>query len=809
MIIKDESAEGFEWPRDFVPMPDKWRRRKLTEKERAVWMEFERLYGPIVIGDQAGNEFDVKLPSLSTVGWCALYPLAIYFLRSLSTNIDVQVMTCPRSQWLTWDALFAEFWKRRKRQIEAFRTFLVDWELDEAFKTSNPGKAEIYEAPFKDDRKVLGLHRFEKWNEVADYALRWTSNPSIRDTTLWQHRLTVSRGIDLICSELLANGFQHRGVKSAEVFIMAKLCSPESSWRALQMHKQFDHLTESEVKYFNLAKNSGCPILQLCIGDGGRGFAGNASLSAKYAKLYNTTQIDEAELIRFALSGRVSTKTREDHRVFWKDQTAKPNHNIPTNHGLSEVLRYIRRVHAYWRIHSGAKAIEHDFLPSSNSESSHSTPGRVVDASPIQGCIHYFMLPLLPEGHFPIPKTTKVTSSTTGFRLIDAAEDALVHDSLDVKVKSPENWVGHFCERIIQAKEESSTPLLVHLGIFESFNDRDLEDICLDLVHCLYHVRDEIAVVLSGVSEKTRYQLLKYIGCKNFEIEYRILPFLDFEIGDGILYLGCSETTEKIRDRLTRVLSGGPKEEVASSKNPDWDLFRRVHAQNQGLFQITRTETGEIFRSQISISLSNRETLRFAFGGWSFLQFAELLSRYQAVAPHSKRGYFQLGKMLQSYVHLGRVWADVTFRSQVLTWLKLSLFHARTRQNAITNNTNELVILAILHPAIELAHDLIRNPAFTQVEVVEIRRLSELRWDHERLLKVRGKRIAILIDVISSGRTVASTIEALRFLGFDVLGCFAMLSIGSRKLAVDQYAFCQCTWETLLQLSNVKGKDPL
>ena len=796
-------------PHIIVEPPETLDGRPLNATELALWAKLEGNYGPQVVGDGAGDDDDSELPSPSNLSWCALYPLAIYYMNSPVKKVASTMDRPHGPEWIEWNRLLTAFWQQRDRHLKAFHAFLADWNLSEALRTPREQRSSTHDTPYKEDRKVLGLHKFQSWEEVADYALRWGTNPLIRDTHLWQHRMTVSRGIDLISSELLHNGFQHGGKENTGVFIMAKLCSHESAWRALELNKRFPYLTDAEVAYFQLASENRCPILQLCIGDGGQGFGSNQALAEKFlaSNPSYSRAPDEAALIDFALSGKVTTKTRKQHRVFWSAQVGKSEAVPPTVHGLAEVLRFVRRMHGYWRIHSHGTAIDHNFLNLTTNE--HGIPHlqKSMSARPVDGCLHYFMLPLLSEKYRPAPRPRSRPAGGRIFRLVDAADDALARVNGEIRVKAPEHWVGQFCDRIVKAKDDHAAPLLIHLGVFDRLDEKDLEDACLDLVHCLYHVRDDIAVFLSGASEKTTYQLCRYTACPDFEIAYRILPFLTFGLesnGSIELRLGCSDKIERIEAQLVELLAGGLDAGILRSETEakDWSLYRAVCEQNHGLFRMMPDVQDEVFRAQIQLALDDPEAVRLAFGGCSFAELAALLRGNHAVIPDSTEGYFRLGKFLHTYVHLGRLWADPKFRFEVAAWLRIALHRVRALHQAPAVAKNGLIILAVLHPAIELAHDVIRNTPFADAEVVEIRRLSDLRWDYEPLLKLRGIQVVILVDVIATGGTATRIIDAVRFLGLVPLGCFSVLSIGKRSLGVAEYSFCQCTKNDLVNLTS-------
>jgi hypothetical protein len=774
----DKSAvPDIDWPRSDVTIPTSSNSRKLSEEELAVWNSLEERYAPFVLGDEVADYKAIELPALLSVGWCSLYPLAIFSMRgSEKPNFSAAVAHRPTGPaWLPWDHLLTEFWKRRESQLRAFRTFLADWGLSRLLGTSHEGtnaEAQIsHEPPFEDDRKVLGFHRFQAWDEVADYALRWAENPLIRETHLWQHRITVSRGIDLICSELLANGFEHSGTEGSEVFIMAKLCSHKSAWRALELDKTTPYLTPTETHFFKLAEAHKCPLLQLCIGDTGQGFGGNERLRNEYGKLSRDTgsTVDEAKLIAFALSGKVSTKTREHHRTFWKGRMEGEPDLAPTNHGLAEVRRFVRKMHGYWRIHSRAVALDQDFL-SEPSNTGHFPTPVAKEVQPIPGCLHYFMFPLLPEETLPTHRSVHRAGGSKGFHLIDASDDRVKNDRLQTGTSRPEEWVGPFCDRIVEAHDTGAGAALIHLAAFDHLTKQDLETASLDLVRCLHYVRDGLGVFLSGANEEIRYQLARYTSLRAFDLEYRVLPFVHFTALDGELRLelGCSDVLRDIEKELLSVLNGDEGIEILKSDNRErWELFRRVHAENQGLFQISSISTAgdEVFRAQVQVPLDASDSLSLLCGGMSFSDFKAFLLLHTAVAPFADEGYFRLGEQLPTYVHLGRLWADSAFQFHVTNWLRIAFIRSQAANPGIGSDGSGLVLIAVLHPAIELSHELIRCPSFANAEIVEVRRVSDLRWDFEPLLKVRGKKAAILIDIVLTGSTVRRIVQIVEHIG--------------------------------------------
>ena len=269
--MKADLNQTMVWPRDFIAEPASFHDRNLNDPEQRFWFHLNSNFAPFVIGDEAGD-IDDDLPTPRSLSWCALYPLAIYFMEATVRDIpNAEIISRPQGpQYIPWTTLLGEYWGLHERKTKAFQSFLEDWTLNNVLgidaSPATAGPKSDFKNPFGEDRKVLGRHRFKAWKDVTKYALRWATNPLIRDTDLWQHRITVSRGIDLICSEILANGFEHSGKNgSKEVFIMAKLCSRSSAWLALELEKNIPYLTATEKQFFRFAVDNNCPLLQLCI----------------------------------------------------------------------------------------------------------------------------------------------------------------------------------------------------------------------------------------------------------------------------------------------------------------------------------------------------------------------------------------------------------------------------------------------------------------------------------------------------------------------------------------------------------------
>ena len=193
-------------------------------------------------------------------------------------------------------------------------------------------------------------------------------------------------------------------------------------------------------------------------------------------------------------------------------------------------------------------------------------------------------------------------------------------------------------------------------------------------------------------------------------------------------------------------------------------------------------------------------------GASSFSSITSRLLQHQAIAPVLSTGYYRLGENLPTYLHLGRLWADAEFQLKVTNWLRIAFLRMSAGYPGVGDKGRGLVILAILHPAIELAHELIRCPSFSEAEIVEIRRASQLRWDFEPLLKVEGQNVAILIDMVLTGKTVRRIAQAVEHIGLHPWACFSVISIEGCQLGVQERAYCQCSNDELRRLAE-KAKN--
>src|SRR5688500_13979809 len=98
---------------------------ELSVREKAVWLEFEKDYAPLVLGDSFGDEDTPALPNLYFVGWSELYPLAILILARQSGDLKVELSHLPKPGRTAWGILESQFLKCREKRLLGFRALLT------------------------------------------------------------------------------------------------------------------------------------------------------------------------------------------------------------------------------------------------------------------------------------------------------------------------------------------------------------------------------------------------------------------------------------------------------------------------------------------------------------------------------------------------------------------------------------------------------------------------------------------------------------------------------------------------------------
>jgi hypothetical protein len=295
-----------------------------------------------------------------------------------------------------------------------------------------------------------------------------------------------------------------------------------------------------------------------------------------------------------------------------------------------------------------------------------------------------------------------------------------------------------------------------------------------------------------------------------------VIPVLDLNPADSHelqLQLLCSQDLESIHQDLVKILRSIRGFEILKSdelqRQPHrWRLLLRVCEENGGLFNLQpiSSEGDERLLSNIDLDVTDDTSIQLLLGGASFPEFAEHLQKHEAVAGPVRGDYFRRGEKLPTYVHVARLWGDQAFQFKVIHWLRGSLHWLGLSQFGIEPNGKGLIILAYLHPAIELAQYLMGFAPFAAAELVEMRRASDLRWDFGPLLNVDGAKVLILIDMVLNGTTIRNIVTAVQYLGLDTIACFSLLSVDGVDLGVKHCTFCKCTKQNLVELSRCTHK---
>lgn len=288
---------------------------ELTADQDEVWSELSANFGPLVVTDEFGLDASSTPPGPDRIQWISLYALAVLLLDRSANRESRQSSPLENIRYAPNRALAEEFWAQKTEATAAFSRFAVRWGLSRYFPMSKLPK-HIRGGWHDDEQQVLGLHEITDPSGIADYILRWRNNPSITSKELLTHRVLVSRGVDLLCSELIANGLEHSESRGRPAFLLAKLCSPQSAFRALEFNAHTPHLLPDEEQLYTLSESDGVSVLQIAIGDRGVGFGGNTLLRTKYGS-EGRGKPDEISLMRYALRGDVTTRSGRDFAEEW------------------------------------------------------------------------------------------------------------------------------------------------------------------------------------------------------------------------------------------------------------------------------------------------------------------------------------------------------------------------------------------------------------------------------------------------------------------------------------------------------------
>lgn len=786
--------------------------RRLTHEERLLWSEFETEFAPLVLSDRFGDDEELPAPNINECAWVSLYALSVLVLLRMREKLPLEFR--PPAQPNIPHSMVTDFWRQRRHQLSAFASFLHSWGLGVLFGVPDERYPVDFHPQWATEHRVLGYHSFSTPQAVEPYVLRWKENAEIAASEMLYHRLVASRGIDLICSELISNGFEHASDGSTRplVFIMSKLCTPQSCWVALQLDHARGHLSASERSCFEMAVAGNYSVLQLVIADTGHGFIGNKALERLYYQRGINRQATEADLIKFALLPEVSTKIfSETAAAEWERYLGDVTLVQPVIHGLSEVLLYVKEMRGCWRIHSNDSIVEYDF-------GSGVGRGRVNNQGRnVFGCLHYVMLPL-PRSQPPIAVRHLSPIDRTKFTLIDIADDILGDLPKPLPELSESDWrtgILNVCRSILSTSSiEEPPPILLNLSLMDEAPSSVQQSLFALLADTLHRVRSKAAVLICGASEPTRSFLIRYQGMQAFFFDRRVLPFVALHESGAAeieVHVKCGEALDPIKEDLGFALSPLLNTDIFRSDHEStWHLFEEVVHHNEGLFGIFRVGESDFrFEGRIKVAPEDTRTGRLLLGGRSSREFISKLRQHRALVRGS---FLRLGANFDTYVHMGHLWADQEYMSEIVAWLAVAVQSVmKGRPSAVGRGSSsrnggpaDLDIVAVLHPAIDLAHSLAAHPVLREASITEIRRLGDIRWDFEPLLQLSGRpNIVCLVDMLYEGATANRLLDQLAYLGAPPKAIAAILNFGtytpSRDVAV--VAFSECTKQDIEMVS--------
>lgn len=761
---------------------------KAGTSEALSFASLAKDHSPFVLGDSILNRPLLELPSIHhSISWSSLYPLTAMLMANeqpSSCNIKFGDLQSTR---LTMKGRVDELLRKAiQEKIDWFHIFLLDWKLAGKESWQFNTRTNLRRPTSSDqnrrrgDRKILGYHRFTSESEVAEYVTTWLENPEVRSSELGRHRLILGRSIDLIASEVLNNAFVHQGSGKMPVMMLAKLCSHESARHALELHNATgnqQYLTKHELRYFEHSVKTQSDVLQVCIADCGRGFHGNQDLLGEYLKHFkskpSTHPPSTVDLIRFALTGNYTTKTSENIASFYEEE----NPHL-TVHGLSEVKRTIEQFGGYWRIHSGSDAL--DVL--SNGEE---VPAEGIAKVP--GCLHYFMIPLV-----PLRKPLYSRPRKEPNRGQAAQEQQSNRDAQQIIYLPPDRLK---CEKVLSelgAAKSHKRIIYLDLNGLDDLDAREHQLVCYRMIHTMALCRRSCHCVLVDASDLSKSYLTKHHNISK-EDELIFVEVLAFQL---LLFWDRRTTTLSVRshignhraalcEKLADLLQDDQPELLESTNPEELELFEGISKHNPCLFSLHQrisedgiTLTAWLSRHQ-SIICKNLPDMT-----WD--EMAQHLSKHRAILPHNENGYIRLGKKCPTYVHLSKLWSDQRLRMRILDWAALEI------KSTITK-TPQLAVISILHPAIDLGRALLREPWAAALEFVMLSRRSDVRWDNSALYSLQATHAVLIVDATLSGELLDETVAALKTLGIETTRCLCMLAIGTHNKQYPLICFSRCT----------------
>lgn len=772
---------------------------RLKSDQTEVWRELNAYFGPLVVTDEFGIDASSPPPGPERIQWISLYALGVLLLdRSVKRELR-QSTPLENIRYAHHRALASEFWGKQTDATSAFSRFAVRWGLSRYFPMSKLPQ-QTRGGWHDDEQQVLGLHEITSTSDIADYVLRWRNNPNITSKELLTHRVLVSRGVDLLCSELIANGLEHSQSHDKPSFLLAKLCSPQSSFRALEFNAHTPHLLPEEEQIYTLSESEGISVLQIAIGDRGVGFGGNTLLRAKYKSEFKSDP-SEGALVSFALRGDVTTRSGRDFAEEWLKLVEKPDDLAPQTHGLAEVLHFAESAGALWRIHSNSALLSANFL---RGHTSREVLTSNQNARNIKGCLHYFALPLYKRRYISRRSMpSKNLAPASGFRLIDASD--YLFNKGKVGDSGLPDRVSTFCDTLLrQITHDDPKPVLLRLAAIDAMDESEAQNTCALLASVFHRLRKSAALFLLGVSDPTRSQLHRLGTVRAFLNTSRILPYVTLFPPEGQSEIEIDVPThlEWCAAELTTLLrDGGSSVWRRADLTPErWVGLTEVPDANPALLDATITDDEVTIRAKWQLTVNKAALL--AHGGYSPVELTQLIKKTRAAARAKTLDgyYYRLGQSLECYLHVARVWANPEFRNLVVSWMAAAVEELPAFRGKLMKGGEGITLVALLHPAIELAHSLIRTAAFLRSDIVEIRRLGDMRWDNCALHRIGATQVIIVTDFVSTGKTVMELQKHLDVLDVKVAGVLSIISAETQSLGVPHFSFCHTDKETFTRM---------
>jgi hypothetical protein len=777
--------------RDLIDYP-----RRLNSEERSAWDRLNTNYAPFVLTDMFGTTNDIVVPPVSQSSWWSLYATALMWL---SADVYEPNEALQRPVLLGYDTLVTDFWTRRQSRLNRFRRFLERWRLASHFKTrqssARPPHASSSENPGDgtEDECVLWFHAFTQFADIERYTLKWSSNKHITNPVLRAHRLVVSRGIDLICSELLANSFEHSA--GAPFFVMAKLCTVASAATALAANARQATLTTTERTIYEHCVANNCPVLQLVIGDRGIGFGSNTQLRSLYdASSPGTPR--ESDLIRFALQPSVSSKDHSQLMAAWSSviDPGQREEYRPVVHGLSEVEIYVNENRGHWRIHSNGTAVD------INGVTGTTTDGV---ARNIAGCLHYIQLPLVATHvDSPVPVARlNARSQFSDVRPLDIADELYRHT--DPTQASLPARVNAFCS-ILKQHTNANVALLINLLSLDDLPDYsdsgEQTRACALLADTFHRIRSDIGVFLIA-SDTTRSLLRRFKSTEEYFFDRRILAYLNLFDAANPVAIDGGKDLKPVESQILHALNPWTDLAVLRSHEADqWRLLEEMQHHNAGLFVLQGLAGGDVaLEGRLKADTGEVNDRRLLIGRRAFSALGEKLRLHKGFLPwDDTQPYWFRGSPRNTHVNLGRLFADDDFIQSLVAWFSAALKSLLYNSNT---NADSLVVVALLHPAVGVAQELVRT-RFPKAELIEIGSLGEVSADGWQFMNLVGRPVVYVTDMVVTGATLTDLIAAVNYAGGLSIGALSILSLAEHRVPTPVFSFSECTHSELQRWST-------